>query len=521
MVASTDTNTAKKPAPAKAPKAPKITPLDVEGLMERTLAVIAGVRGWTGLEDDEVVAAMDVCRAAGRADLAKTLADSIPAAPRGRALVNMALAGEVTPEQAVEAVLGGLSGVVRCHGACPAAGFALHAAHLLPHASGREALMEAAGELVDRCFAADLLDGFEPVVRAYFELGEHARVVAMIERVGAKLPDSLARGLWALGSPAKILPRVDKSNVLAVVNSAYIDLTRWSLSEMSELVALTSGTWARLQLAKVLVASGRVDEARTLVIDDPEWSGLGLIWQVERYSLVGDAAAAKDLLRGSAPPADQFMVWARMQREHGLLDFDALCVLAAKRGPKDSMMSAIEMLTLLIEGEVDAGATQARVEPALATIDALFADPFRTQYDQGVEGTRRNDVALLRARLDLASGQRARAQAQVEADFAEVSMLLSFAKDSYSKAALLTGFLHRAALVGRPEIALKAAKLIPKMDRPRSATAAARAFLPGAPGDALKALDKLAPDPLQRLLGDPGLLAALWSAVLSAGVPAA
>jgi len=313
------------------------------------------------------------------------------------------------------------------------------------------------------------------------------------------------------------LPRVDSNNAHAILNAPWVDLTGWSIGQVSQLADIATGTWARPRLAEVLMALGRVDEARTLVIDDPAWDRLHLTWRVKRYSLVGDAAAAERLLREAAPPVDEFLVGAKMQVEYGLRDFDALWPLAAKRDPKRSVMSAIQSLTLLIDGELDAGAARARVEPALAAIDALFADPFRTQYDRGVEGSRRNEVAMLRARLDLASGHQARAQAQVEADLKGVSTLLDFAKDAYGRAALLRGLLGRAAMVGRPDIALKTAKLIPLSYRSESAAPVARAFLPGAPGDALKALDQVASDPAKRLLDGRGLLAELWSAVLPAG----
>ncbi|MEZ4448433.1 MAG: hypothetical protein R3B09_03060 [Nannocystaceae bacterium] len=520
-------STAKKTSKTAAPAARKPAPLVPNDLLSRTLSAIESVPAstWTSGEaaaiTDEILAALDVCLAAGRLDLATTIAGRIPAVQRGRVLAHLAFAGHADPEAALEALVLGLPLADRGAGSAELAAFALAAVTKLP-ASPRAAEVDAAvAAVVDACFEAEWTHDLGPVVDAYMERGDRAAVAAMIERAGEELSEALARGVWALEDPAKIRPLVDRSNADGALQSRWIDVRAWSLDDLRALASVARGTWAPKPLGTALMACGRVADARALLLDDPEWDTFYLSWKIERYLLAGDEAAAKAALEGSPPPTEEFLLWARMQVEYGLRDFHALWPIGGKWEKGRSVMHSIQTITLLIVDALARGDDPSGFGPALAAIDALFANPTRSQYDRGVEGSRRNEVAMIRARLAIANGNLAAAQAQIDADLAAIAGLLAHAKDAYGRAELLREFAARAIVVDRPDVALKAAKKIPPSYRSAHAATIARGFLPSGPGDAIKALDQLATDPAKRLLHGRGLLAALWSAVLPPATQAA
>lgn len=513
------TSATKKSAAVKAHKA---APLALGDLLARTLSAIdtvpptTWIRGEAARVTDEIIAAIDLCLAAGRVDLARTIAERIPTPQRGRALVGLALAGHVDAEAAVDALLAGLPLVEPGPGSAELAAFALRAVQRLP-AGLRAAEVDAAVDsVVDAIFASGWTRDLGLVVDAFMERGDRAAVVAMIERAGAEVPEGLAGGVWALEAPAKILPLVDRSNADGALSARWIDARAWSLDQLCALASVARGTWARKPLGAALIACGREADARALLIDDPEWDTFYLSWKLDRYLILGDRAAARALLEASPPPTEEFLLWSRLQVEFGLRDFDALWPIGGAWTKGASVMHPIQQISRLIVDALDRGADPTGFGPALAAIDALFANPARTPYDRGVEGSRRNEVAMVRARLAIASGNLAGAQAQIDADFAAIAGLLAHGKDAYARAELLREFIARAIVVQRPDVALKAAKKIPPSYRSSHAAAVARGFLPAGPGDAVKALDQLASDPARRLLDGHGLLAALWSAVLPA-----
>ncbi len=62
-------------------------------------------------------------------------------------------------------------------------------------------------------------------------------------------------------------------------------------------------------------------------------------------------------------------------------------------------------------------------------------------------------------------GRLAVAQTQIEADVAGMASLLAFVKDTYSRAMLMKELAARAAIVERPDLALKVAKKISSLVR--------------------------------------------------------
>ena len=466
---------------------------------------------------------MTACVEAGRAELACQLAEAVPTPQRGRAQVSLALAGHLDPEIAVDALQVGLS-QLDGGAACAAAAFALRAARQLERLEGVKRageLITASDAAVDASFEEVHDSSLDEVMRAYLDLGEVERVKSMLTKVEGELPRSLAAGLWVLRSPEAIAERITRSNAHEAFASPALDLEGWSVEQIAEVADVAMGSWARPHFGEALVASGRLEDARTLVQGDPQWESLMPTWQVQRYLLLGDREAARTILEGPVP-TNEFDTWAEMQRDFGIRGFAELWPLAAKRQPEASVMATIGRIIPQIEAELDAGAPTTEVADAFAVVESLLAGRFRTNYDRGVEGSTRIKVASLRARIQIAHGDQALAEAELEADWKGIASLLAYAKDAYARTLLLQGFAGRAAKIGRPDIGLKAGKKIPKSRRSEHAASIARSFLPGAPGQALAALDALAKDDAaKRLLDGRGLLAELWSAVLGRSALAA
>jgi hypothetical protein len=514
--------TQKKPAKKSTKKKPakKAKPVGVDELHARTLGAIAAQpeASWRNANGrqraEELVPVVEHCLAAGRADLAEAIAKALPL-QRGK--IALRLQAQLGVDAVVDAALADVRdsdiGVAACH----AAAFAIELSHTLEAQTPRtKELDEAARASIDRHVEQSYTYDLGLPLAAYVARGDHASADAMLERALAddNLEDSMAFALWRLG-PARVIEHTGRGRADKVLKSEIANLEGWSYDQVVELADQAMGTWARPALGRMLVADGRIDEAKKLVLDDPAWDQLYPAWQAERLELVGDTKKAEAVRKAAPVPVDDFFEWAQRERHAGRRTFAELWALAAKRESDKSVMAPIQMVCFLVNAALDDGLPLTEVQPAVDAVEALFALSFRTPYDRGVEGSRINQFRMVQARCAMAAGDLAGAQATVEADFKNIKELLAYGKDAYAKSNLLVAFAARAVAVHRPDLAVKIAMKISKANRPKHAARVAAGFLPDV-GGALAAVDKLAKPEEEKILMSGGLLGDMWAVVLAA-----
>lgn len=474
---------------------------------------------------DQVIEVANACREAGHEDLANSLIEAIPV-QRGYMLLKT---GNHNADAAVDALMEEYE-AVSSTSKNDAAAFLLAASAELRERTDRAQELDAAvAELVDEKLEKEFQRGsLGGILAAYVARGDHAAARRILEAQDSSrsLSSDMAFAVWLLKDPEKIL-EIDCYWHQAI-SSDLVDLEGWSVEQIARLADKKRSY--SLKLAERLVKEGRTEDAKALVFDPDYTSG----WtpsptqKAKLFELFGDEdAASKAWEEADAKiPSDNFGDWVVREFERGTA-FEEIVQRVASRKPDQSTMGSIGLVISAAKTMLSLD-SKADVSSAIETVEALFAEPFRNQYDLGIEGDMLNRFNYLKAQVLLANGQKDQAEAEVEEALADIKTLLEFARlgvrakdrkaQSFSASGLAFGLAHRAILVGRPDLAVKAASKAPKSHRADHAVKIARAFLPNV-GDSLDVLDKLAkPRHNEVLLGVPrneNFLVEVWNVALS------
>lgn len=469
---------------------------------------------------DQVIEVANVCREAGHEDLANSLVEAIPV-QRGYMLLKT---GHHDTDAVVDALL------EEYEAENDKAAFLLAASAELRDRTDRAKELDAAvAELVDEKLEKEFQRGsLSGILAAYVARGDHAPALRILEAQDSRsLPMDMDFAVWLLKDPEKIL-EIDCYWYKAL-SSDLVDLEGWSLEQLAQLAEKPTRP-RPYHVAEILVKAGRSEDAKELVfgpVYGPKWT-FSHTKMAKLHELFGDADAASKVWEevDVKIPSDNLGDWVTRELERGT-SFDEVVQSVASRKPDQSTMGSIRLVISAAETMLSLD-PKADVSSAIETVEALFAEPFRNQYDLGIEGDTLNRFNRLKAQVLLANGQKDQAEAEVVDALADIKTLLEFAKSgirakdrsaqAFSKAKLAFGLADRAILVGRPDLAVKAASKAPKSARADHAVEVARAFLPNV-GDALDVLDKLAkPKHNETLLGvqwNKNFLVEVWNAALS------
>ncbi|MEO6774829.1 MAG: hypothetical protein ABI467_17775, partial [Kofleriaceae bacterium] len=486
-----------KPAAAKAPSKPNLakrSPVSIEQLLERARVATAGVNhidpAVCGIED-----AARACVDAGRADLAAAFAAALPEGIRGTVAMLAARGGDGSIEAAIDLLIAEAANG-HPHDRPVRAGVALEASHALGARSVKRA--EVVG-FVDSVIDERLQDGtfkpLLPLLMAQQQTGETRTVERILDRWmqedASTLDDALETLAWVKADDVEytltLLNALDESDRSRSLehHDGLRACAAWPLPELEKLVALVPVV--RTELGKQLLAVARTDDARHIFfhdfIDPYHWN------RVERHQLLGETDAVTALL--DEPWTDYQTERQHLRIELGMQTFakareDERHPIAPTGG---SVMHAVGQLQRLVELALTHEA-RAEIPPIMEAIERLLASKQRTHYDQGVEGSTRSQLGDLRLRL---LGDDARAiDERLEADLGDLPALRAFGRDAYGKDSLVASFVRRAIRYRRPDLALKAAKLLGTHEKTQISRAVAQAFVSTDPGRALDALATLA-----------------------------
>ncbi|MDC0716429.1 hypothetical protein [Nannocystis bainbridge] len=527
-----------KPKPARPGKASAAAQtLTVEALLDRSRKAAGSVERLR--ESAAIEEAARRCVAAGRPELAASLAQGLRADLRAPTLAIAAAAGAGSVDAALDAFV--KSAAKDPRGRPLWAANAVEALALVGAGGRGAALEQLVDAVIDEAFAgepewgeSDRFTALVPLLRAQVANGAAKSVRRTLDRWLREDPESLGEVLQYADSLLWIAVD-DPKTTLALINAIeagyrHIALKRgdgvracatWAREHLDTLVALESD--AAIPLGRHLLAAGRDAEARHVLAPRAEEEPLASEL-VERHLLLGEIEAAKRLARDPElwPESDKFTLYRiRLGVETVAQARERLRQLNPRTG--GSVMAQVGALSDLAGLALERG-EHAELDPILAAIEGLLASKKRTQYDVGIEASMRSQLADLRLRIVAAQGDRSAVAAALEADLADLPRIQAYAKDTYGKNAVTSSLVHRAMRHGQPELALKAARKVTPADRHTVARQVAAAFLPADPGGALAALDALAGDKADSMLlarppdgtgAGVQLLPSIWSAVLS------
>jgi hypothetical protein len=517
---------------ARAKKAKVLEEAELLGRCEEAFARVGGSSmGWgewvkLRAAEEAIAAALDV----GRVESARAMAEALPERLRGLAVVRVA---EHTGEGLAEAKRAAIE--------------AVEAADEYTEAELAGRLMASGDEELDapaRAMVEEVFEGRRPrghliaIVDRLRRSGREEEVRALLERwrgddaeeLCAHMGDSfktsgyLAHFCDRPEVAMSLLKELDdhgRQNALGDEGLERIGAS-WEVPLIEEFMSEYNWRWGTL--AEPMKRAGRGEQYARFVFAALEHRAQR--WQGFEASLLNTlGASAMDQARAYMNDGDEHDTgrfgWVLMKVRVGEATIAQACdELVGRRKPDESVMSVIHDLLMLVSDTLEWGVEASAYDPVWVAIDGLFAAPFRTNYDEGVEHHKRSLRSDVLVRLHLREGDDAAVEAELIQNLADLKALHGYCKDAYSRNSATSSLVDRALEGGHPEIALKAARKISKRSRPECAARVAAGFAATDPVGALKALDSLAgkDNPAGVLIRDsrgasPALPERLWRAL--------